>query len=98
MKAGRGTSRHGHAASAAGDLFGSVAVIVAAAVIIVTGWTQIDPIASLVVAGIILPRTWNLPGDVALGSAQATRSAGIAARRLAQCRASRSSGSVSCVS
>ncbi len=43
-----------------GDLLGSVAVIVAALVISLTGWTPIDPIASVVIAGLILPRTWML--------------------------------------
>ncbi|MGH2381151.1 MAG: cation diffusion facilitator family transporter, partial [Candidatus Limnocylindria bacterium] len=43
-----------------GDLLGSVAVIVAALVISLTGWTPIDPIASVVIAGLILPRTWTL--------------------------------------
>ncbi len=43
-----------------GDLLGSVAVIVAGLVIIVTGWTPIDPVASVVIAGLILPRTWSL--------------------------------------
>ena len=43
-----------------GDLLGSVAVIVAALVISLTGWTPIDPIASGVIAGLILPRTWSL--------------------------------------
>ncbi len=43
-----------------GDLLGSVAVIVAALVISLTGWTPIDPIASVLVAGLILPRTWTL--------------------------------------
>ncbi len=43
-----------------GDMLGSVAVIVAGLVIILTGWTPIDPIASVVIAGLILPRTWSL--------------------------------------
>lgn len=43
-----------------GDLLGSGAVIGASVVIIVTGWTPIDPIASVVIAGLILPRTWSL--------------------------------------
>ena len=43
-----------------GDLLGSAAVIVAGLVIILTGWTPIDPIASVVIAGLILPRTWSL--------------------------------------
>ena len=43
-----------------GDLLGSIAVIVAAAVITATGWTRADPLASVVVAALIVPRTWSL--------------------------------------
>ncbi len=43
-----------------GDLLGSVAVIVAGVVILVTGWNPIDPIASVGIAALILPRTWSL--------------------------------------
>jgi cobalt-zinc-cadmium efflux system protein len=43
-----------------GDLLGSVAAIVAGAVIVLTGWTPIDPILSLVVALLILRSTWRL--------------------------------------
>jgi cobalt-zinc-cadmium efflux system protein len=43
-----------------GDLAGSVAVIVAAVVIAMTGWTQVDAVASAVIGLLILPRTWNL--------------------------------------
>ena len=43
-----------------GDLLGSVAAIVAGAVIIVTGWMPIDPILSIVVALLILRSTWVL--------------------------------------
>lgn len=43
-----------------GDLLGSVAVIVAAVVIIGTGWAPVDPIASVLVALLIVPRTWSL--------------------------------------
>lgn len=43
-----------------GDLLGSVAVLVAGAVILLTGWTPADPIASVAIALMILPRTWNL--------------------------------------
>ncbi len=43
-----------------GDLLGSVAVVVAGVVIIVTGWTPIDPIASVLIAVLIVPRTWSL--------------------------------------
>ena len=43
-----------------GDLLGSVAVIAAAAVIAATGWLAADPLASVLVALMILPRTWAL--------------------------------------
>ena len=43
-----------------GDLAGSVAVIVAAIVIGLTGWTQADAVASAVIGLMILPRTWTL--------------------------------------
>lgn len=43
-----------------GDFLGSVAVLVAAVVILTTGWAPADPIASVVIALLILPRTWNL--------------------------------------
>ncbi|MFV0297637.1 MAG: cation diffusion facilitator family transporter [Hyphomicrobiaceae bacterium] len=42
----------------AGDLLGSVAAIVAALVILATGWTPIDPILSVLVALIILRSAW----------------------------------------
>lgn len=37
-----------------GDLLGSVAAIIAAGIILLTGWTPIDPLLSVVVAGLIL--------------------------------------------
>lgn len=43
-----------------GDLLGSAAVIVAALVIAVTGWQRADVVASVLVALMILPRTWAL--------------------------------------
>lgn len=43
-----------------GDLLGSVAVVVAAIIIAVTGQTIADPIASAVIGLLILPRTWSL--------------------------------------
>ncbi|MDO4909271.1 MAG: cation diffusion facilitator family transporter [Corynebacterium sp.] len=42
------------------DLFGSIAVVVAGLVIRYTGFHAADTIASLIIAGIILPRTWKL--------------------------------------
>lgn len=50
----------GAALHVAGDLLGSVAAIVAAIVIIYTGWTLIDPLLSIAVAGLILRSAWSL--------------------------------------
>ncbi len=44
----------------AGDLLGSVAAIVAALVIIYTGWMTIDPILSIAIAMLILKSAWVL--------------------------------------
>jgi cobalt-zinc-cadmium efflux system protein len=43
-----------------GDLMGSVAAITAGLVITFTGWTPIDPLLSLLVAGLILVSAWRL--------------------------------------
>jgi cobalt-zinc-cadmium efflux system protein len=43
-----------------GDAASSAAVIVAAVVIWATGWAIADPLASLAIALLILPRTWTL--------------------------------------
>jgi cobalt-zinc-cadmium efflux system protein len=50
----------GAALHVAGDLLGSVAAIIAAIVIIYTGWMAIDPILSVGVAGLILRSAWVL--------------------------------------
>ena len=50
----------GAALHVAGDLLGSVAAIVAAIVIIYTGWMAIDPILSIAVAFLILKSAWAL--------------------------------------
>ena len=42
------------------DLLGSVAVVVAALVILATGWYGADPVASILIGLFILPRTWIL--------------------------------------
>ncbi|MFE7901122.1 cation diffusion facilitator family transporter [Streptomyces sp. NPDC057424] len=44
----------------AADALGSVTVIVSSVVIMLTGWQPADPIASLVIALMIAPRTWKL--------------------------------------
>lgn len=43
-----------------GDLFGSALVVVAALVIMATGFTRADPVTSLVIAALILPRSYGL--------------------------------------
>jgi cobalt-zinc-cadmium efflux system protein len=64
--------RHGQAESmnvrgafleVASDTFGAIAVIVTGVVVALTGSTLADPIASLAVAVLILPRTWRLLRD-----------------------------------
>jgi len=42
------------------DALGSVAVIVAALVILLTGWTPADIVASVVIGFLVLPRAWHL--------------------------------------
>lgn len=46
-----------------GDLLGSLAVVVAAVVIALTGFTRADAIASAAIGVMILPRTWSLLRD-----------------------------------
>jgi cobalt-zinc-cadmium efflux system protein len=55
-----------------GDLIGSFAVIAAAIVILATGFLRADPIASLVIAALILPRAVSLMRDVLRVLSQAT--------------------------
>ncbi|MDX2411747.1 MAG: cation diffusion facilitator family transporter [Woeseiaceae bacterium] len=50
----------GAALHVAGDLLGSVAAIIAAIVIIYSGWMAIDPILSIAVAMLILKSAWSL--------------------------------------
>src|SRR5215472_5793776 len=47
----------------ASDALGAAAVIITGIVIAVTGYTRADPIASLLVGALILPRTWRLLAD-----------------------------------
>jgi cobalt-zinc-cadmium efflux system protein len=51
---------HGAVLHVLGDLLGSIAAIVAALVILWTGWTPIDPLLSLFVALLILRSAWLL--------------------------------------
>lgn len=48
-----------------GDLLGSVAALAAGVVILLTGWTPIDPLLSILVAGLILRSAWPLIRDSA---------------------------------
>ncbi len=43
-----------------GDALSSLGVVIAAGVVIVTGWTLADPLASGAIALVIVPRTWRL--------------------------------------
>lgn len=47
-----------------GDALGSVAVLIAAAVILLTGWDAADAVASLVIAAMIVPRAVSLLREV----------------------------------
>ncbi len=55
-----------------GDLIGSVAVIIAAVVILLTGFQRADALASLAIAALIIPRALSLLSDVARVLSQAT--------------------------
>lgn len=48
-----------------GDLLGSVAAITASLVIVLTGWTPVDPLLSILVAVIILRSAWRVVSDSA---------------------------------
>ncbi len=62
LSGGRGESLNMRAAflEVLNDALGSVAVLVAAAVIATTGWLRADAVASLVVGALIVPRTLRL--------------------------------------
>ena len=54
------TSAHSALLHVLSDALGSVAAIVAGAVILTTGWTPIDPLLSMLTAVLILRSTWQL--------------------------------------
>ncbi len=71
-----------------GDALGSAAVILAGLVILFTGWTWADPLASLLIAGIVgvgavrvLRRTWRILGE---GTPEGLDAARIAERMVSQ--------------
>jgi cobalt-zinc-cadmium efflux system protein len=47
-----------------GDFVGSLTVIIAAVLILITGWTPFDAIASLAIVLLIIPRAWSLLREV----------------------------------
>jgi cobalt-zinc-cadmium efflux system protein len=62
-----GVLRHSFA-----DALGSIGVIAVGVIVLATGWREADPIASLVIAGLILASSWRLirePVDVLMESA-----------------------------
>jgi cobalt-zinc-cadmium efflux system protein len=59
-RSGGGINTRGALLHVLGDLLGSVAALVAGAVIHYTGWMPIDPLLSLAVALLILHSTWEL--------------------------------------
>jgi cobalt-zinc-cadmium efflux system protein len=59
----RSLSMRGAYLEVLGDLAGSAAAVVAAVLIIATGRSGFDILASIVIAGLILPRTWRLLRD-----------------------------------
>jgi cobalt-zinc-cadmium efflux system protein len=68
-----------------GDLLGSVGALVAAGIVLLTGWTLADPIVSIVLAGLILVSAWRLlreSVDVLLEAAPAHIDMAEVARRL----------------
>ena len=60
--AGESLNMRGALLEVVADLLGSVAAIVAALTIMLTGWYPIDPLVSVLIALFILPRAWGLLG------------------------------------
>jgi cobalt-zinc-cadmium efflux system protein len=65
LAGGRGSNLNMRAAflEVLNDALGAVAVLMAALVIALTGWTRADAVASLVIGVLIIPRTIRLLGD-----------------------------------
>ncbi len=59
-RSGGGINARGALLHVAGDLLGSIAALIAGAVVYATGWTPIDPILSIAVAMLILRSTLDL--------------------------------------
>ncbi len=65
LRGGQGSSLNVRGAylEVLGDALGSLAVIAAAVVILTTGWTGADVVASAVIGVLVLPRAWSLLRD-----------------------------------
>ena len=60
LRGGTDINTRGALAHVLGDLLGSVAAIVAAGIILATGWTPADPLLSIVVAALIARTGWHV--------------------------------------
>ena len=58
--AGESLNMRGALLEVVADLLGSVGAILAALTIMLTGWYQVDPLVSVLIALFILPRAWSL--------------------------------------
>jgi cobalt-zinc-cadmium efflux system protein len=58
--AGESLNMRGAFLELVGDLLGAIGTIIAAIIILTTGWTLADPIISAVIGLLILPRAWSL--------------------------------------
>jgi cobalt-zinc-cadmium efflux system protein len=58
--AGESLNMRGALLEVVADLLGSVGAILAAITIMLTGWYQVDPLVSVLIALFILPRAWSL--------------------------------------
>lgn len=61
----RSLNLHGALLHVLGDLLGSAGVLLAGAVIWLTGWREADAVASLLIGGLILAASWRLVRDAA---------------------------------
>lgn len=60
---GKSLNMRGASLHVLGDMLGSIAAIAAAGAIMLTGWTPIDPILSVLVALLVLRSAWTLTKD-----------------------------------
>src|SRR3546814_6351159 len=59
----RNLNLRGAAAHVLGDLLGSAAAVIGAAIILRSGWTPIDPILSILVGLLVLRSAWRILRD-----------------------------------